>query len=128
MCADGLHYGHINIIKIAGELGELTVGLMTNKSIVNYKRIPMFNYEQRKKVIENIKGVKNVVPQETLDYVPKLKKLKPDYVVHGDDWKTGVQKGTRAKVIEVLKEWGGKLVEPKYTEGISSTIIINALR
>ena len=67
------------------------------------------------------------MPQETLDYVPNLKKLKPDFVVHGDDWKKGVQKETRKRVIHVLKEWGGKLVEPKYTEGISSTQLIKAI-
>ncbi|HSW60705.1 MAG TPA: phosphoenolpyruvate mutase, partial [bacterium] len=76
---------------------------------------------QRKKVIENIKGVAEVVPQETLDYVPNLEKYKPDFVVHGDDWKTGVQKEVRQKVINALAKWGGELIEPTYTPGVSST-------
>jgi len=125
MCADLIHHGHINIINEARKLGEVTVGLLTDKAIAGYKRVPLLSYEQRKKIVENIVGVKEVIPQETLDYVPNLKKLKPDYVVHGTDWKHGVQKQTRAKVIEVLKEWGGKLVEPEYTSGISSTDMIN---
>jgi phosphoenolpyruvate phosphomutase len=121
MSADLIHPGHLNIINTARELGEVTVGLLTDQAIASYKRLPFLSYEQRKTVVENIKGVTRVVPQETLDYVPNLRQLRPDYVVHGDDWRTGVQKETRARVVEVLGEWGGRLVEPSYTPGISST-------
>lgn len=127
MGTDVLHHGHINIIEVARNLGEVTVGLLTDKAIASYKRVPLLSYKQRKKIIENIKGVKNVIPQETLDYTSNLKKLKPDYVVHGTDWKMGVQKQIRARVIETLKEWGGKLVEPEYTKGISSTQLISEM-
>ncbi len=92
----------------------------------SYKRLPFLDYEQRKIVIENTKGVTAVVAQETHDYVPDLEKLRPDYVVHGDDWRTGVQKPTRDRVIAALAEWGGELVEPTYTEGVSSTQPIHA--
>lgn len=95
MSADLTHPGHLNIINEAKKLGEVTIGLLTDKAIAGYKRLPFLTYEQRKPIIENIKGVHNVIPQETLDYVPNLKLTKPDYVVHGDDWKTGVQKQTR---------------------------------
>lgn len=128
MSADIIHPGHLNIIKIARELGEVTVGLLTDEAITSYKRLPFMNYEQRKSVVENIRGVEHVVPQTTLDYVPNLKKLKPDFVVHGDDWKTGIQKEVRNRVIEALKEWGGQLMEPAYTEGISSTELNSAAR
>ena len=125
MSTDVIHHGHIKIIEKARQLGEVTVGLLTDKAIASFKRLPLLSYEQRKKIIENIKGVKNVVPQETLDYIPNMKKLKPDYVVHGTDWREGIQKKTRERVIEALKGWNGKLVEPEYTKGISSTQIIN---
>src|SRR3989344_4700682 len=92
MCADAIHHGHVNIIEQARKLGEVTVGLMTDRAIVSYKRVPLFTYEQRKKIVENIIGVKNVIPQHSLDFSVNLKKIKPDYVVHGSDWKTGVQK------------------------------------
>lgn len=128
MSADLIHPGHLNIIKVARELGEVTVGLLTDEAIAGYKRLPFMNYEQRKVVVENIVGVAHVEPQTTLDYVPNLRKLKPDYVVHGDDWKAGIQRETRERVIEALREWGGELVEPPYTEGISSTKLNNALR
>ena len=128
MSADLIHPGHLNIINVAKGLGEVTVGLLTDKAIASYKRLPFLTYEQRKIIVENIKGVDKVFPQETLDYVPNLKKLKPDFVVHGDDWKTGVQKHTREKVIETLKEWGGELVEVEYTKGISSTQLNKSLK
>jgi phosphoenolpyruvate phosphomutase len=128
MSADLIHPGHLNIIENARQLGDVTVGVLTDEAIASYKRLPYMSYEQRKIIVENIKGVSRVVAQTTLDYVPNLRALKPDYVVHGDDWKTGVQQEVRARVIETLKEWGGELIEPAYTAGISSTKLINAAR
>ena len=127
MSADLFHFGHLNIINEAKELGYLIVGVLTDEAIASYKRLPHVPYKQRKVIVENIRNVDEVVPQETLDYVPNLRKIKPDYVVHGDDWKTGVQKETRQRVIDTLNEWGGKLVEPTYTDGISSTQLIKAV-
>jgi phosphoenolpyruvate phosphomutase / 2-hydroxyethylphosphonate cytidylyltransferase len=127
MSADMIHHGHLNILNKASELGEVTVGLLTDKAIASYKRLPLLTYEQRKIVMENIKGVAKVIPQDTLDYTSNLQKLKPDYVVHGDDWKTGVQSETRKKVIKTIKTWGGKLVEVPYTKGMSSTILNNEI-
>ena len=128
MSADLIHKGHINIINTASELGQVTVGLLTDEAIASYKRLPLIAYEERKMIVENLKGVEKVIPQKTLDYSENLKKVKPDYVVHGDDWKEGVQKKIRAKVLDVLSLWGGKLVEPEYTEGISSTDLISAVK
>ena len=121
MSADLVHPGHINILEHAAQLGEVTVGLLTDAAIAGYKRLPHMTFEQRKSVVENLKQVSRVVPQETLDYVPNLRELRPDYVVHGDDWRTGVQRETRQRVIEALREWDGELVEIPYTQGISST-------
>jgi phosphoenolpyruvate phosphomutase len=123
LSADILHEGHINILKIAHKLGEVTVGLLTDQAIASYKKIPHLNFKQREIVLQNMKFVRRVIPQNTLDYRPNLKLLKPDYVVHGDDWKIGIQKKIRLQVINTLKSWGGKLVEPKYTKNISSTLI-----
>lgn len=128
MSADLLHPGHMNILKVASQYGEVTVGLLTDKAIASYKRLPYMTYSQRKAVIENIKGVKEVIPQETLDYRPNLELLKPDFVVHGDDWKEGVQAKTRQQVIDTLALWGGELIEPSYTDGISSTALNKSLK
>tara|TARA_B100001559_G_C16463792_1_gene605487 strand:- start:37 stop:1338 length:1302 start_codon:yes stop_codon:yes gene_type:complete len=123
LSADILHKGHINILKTASLYGDVYVGLLTDKAIASYKNIPYLNFEKRKVVVENIKFVKKVIPQNTLDYVENLNLIKPNYVVHGDDWKKGVQKKTRERVIKALKKWSGKLIEPKYTKNISSTLI-----
>ena len=117
---DILHEGHINILKSAAKYGEVIVGLLTDSAIASYKRLPHYAYKRRKFILENVKYVSKVVPQETLDYEKNLKKYKPDYVIHGDDWKTGVQKKIRERVIKILKGWDGKLIEVKYTKNISS--------
>ena len=127
LAVDIIHEGHINILKTASKYGEVIVGLLTDEAISSYKNIPHLNFERRKIVVQNIKYVKKVIPQSTLSYVPNLKKLKPDYVVHGDDWKKGVQKQTRKDVIKTLKKWSGRLIEPKYTKNISSTLIKNKI-
>ena len=128
LSADLIHPGHLNIVNEAKKLGRVIIGLLTDRAIASYKRLPFMSYEQRKIVVENIKGVEEIVPQETLDYVPNLRKLRPDFVIHGDDWKTGIQKQTRQKVIDALKEWGGQLVEVTYTKGISSTKLNQTIR
>lgn len=128
MSADLIHPGHLNILKKAAELGDVTIGLLTDAAIAGYKRVPYMTFEQRREVLECLKGVSCVVPQETLDYVPNLKALRPDYVVHGDDWREGVQRETRQRVIDALAEWGGQLVEVPYTVGISSTALQKTLK
>ena len=128
MSADLIHPGHINLIKEAAKLGEVTVGLLTDSAIVSYKRLPYMTYEQRKAVIENLKGVSKVIPQTSLSYTTNIRNLQPDYVVHGDDWREGIQKETRQTVINVLKEIGGELVEVSYTPGISSSVLHEAIK
>jgi len=128
LSADLIHQGHLNIIAEGRKLGKVTVGLLTDEAIASYKRLPLIAFNERKLIVGNLKGVDKVIPQTTLDYVPNLKQVKPDFVVHGDDWKTGVQKKVRQHVIEPLAEWGGQVVEPKYTEGISSTDLISAVK
>ena len=117
MCfsADVLHSGHIAIIKKAKELGDLTVGVLSDEAIAGYKRFPMIPFAERVALFENIVGVDKVVEQKELSYVETLEKLKPDYVVHGDDWKEGFQKPIREEVIETLKKWSGELVEFPYS-------------
>ena len=123
MSADIIHPGHLNIIKKGSELGKITVGVLTDEAIASYKRLPYLNYEQRKLIIESIKNVHKVIPQKTLDYSSNLLSEKPDFVVHGDDWKEGVQKKTRDNVVKVISEWGGEVIDVPYTEGVSSTLL-----
>lgn len=128
MSADLIHPGHLNILRKASELGEVVVGLLTDEAITSYKRLPYMTFEQRREVVESLKYVSSVLPQKTLDYASNLKELRPHYVVHGDDWREGVQHETRRRVIEVLAEWGGELIEIPYTDGISSTVLQKTLK
>lgn len=128
MSADIIHPGHLNIIQEASKLGRVTVGVLTDAAIASYKRLPYLNYEQRSLVVKSLKGVYEVIPQTTLDYVPNLELIKPDFVVHGDDWKEGIQKETRQKVINTISQWGGKVIDIPYTQGISSTLLNSRLK
>jgi phosphoenolpyruvate phosphomutase len=119
MSADIIHQGHLNVLNEARKFGDIIVGLHTDDVIRGYWRNPIMKYEERKEVVSNIKGVVSVVPQDSLDQVENLIQLKPDYVLHGDDWKEGSQKELREKVIEAVKEWGGQLIEVPYTQGVS---------
>ena len=116
---DILHEGHYNILKKASSLGKVTVGLLTDKAIATYRTLPYNDYKQRELAIKNIRYVDRVLMQDTLDYSKNLRLIRPDFVVHGDNWKKGIQKKIRSKVIKVLKLWGGKLIEFPYTKKIS---------
>lgn len=118
MCfsTDMIHSGHIAIIRKAEQLGKLIIGVLSDEAVMSYKRFPLLPFEERKAMFENIKGVYKVVEQKTLSYKENLEKLKPDYVVHGDDWVTGFQKSIRDEVCSVLVTYGGKLVEYPYSK------------
>ena len=123
MSVDIIQPGHINIIQKASNLGELTVAVLTDGAIASYKRLPSMSFEQRKLIIENIKGVSHVIAQETTSYSSNIRKLKPNYVVHGDNWREGALKKTRDELISILEEIGGQLVEYSYTQDISSSML-----
>ena len=110
-----IHSGHVEIIKKARRLGRLIIGILSDEAVSSYKRYPLIPFEERKALFENIAGVERVVTQNTLSYAENLRELKPDFVVHGNDWVEGFQKPIRQEVIDVLKENGGKLVEYPYS-------------
>lgn len=118
MCfsTDMIHSGHIDIIKKAQKLGDLTIGVLSDEAIASFKRYPLMPFEERKILFENISGVKNVVEQKELSYKRILSLLKPDIVVHGDDWKEGFQKPIRDEVVKILNSYGGELVEFPYNK------------
>lgn len=121
MIGDIMHPGLINIIEQGAKYGELIIGLFTDKAIATNKRLPYLTYEQRKRVVENIRGVSRIVPQDEWSYVPNLLKYKPNYIIHGDDWKEGSEARLRSEVIETMKHIGGELIEIPYTQGINSS-------
>jgi len=125
---DIIHPGIINILTEATKYGEVVIGLLTDSAIAAHKRLPYLTYEQRKQVVENLKGVARVVPQEDWSYIPNLKKLKPDYIIHGDDWKTGSLSKIRDEVYALMKAQGGEVIEVPYTRGINSTSLSETMK
>ena len=115
MSTDVIHGGHINMINKAASLGELTVGVLSDETVASYKRYPLLSCEERMKIASAIQGVAHVVKQEGLSYRGIIAELHPDVIVHGDDWRTGVQQPIREETIKLLKEFGGELVEFPYT-------------
>jgi phosphoenolpyruvate phosphomutase len=121
MSLDIIHHGHINIIKKAAGYGDVVVGLLTDQAIADHKRLPILGYEQRKIIVENIVGVTQVYPQDDWDYSHNIRKIKPDYMVHGDDWLEGPLAPIRENVLEALNSYGGRLIEIPYTKDVSSS-------
>ena len=123
LSADTLHHGHMKLFEEGRKHGKIIIGLLTDKAIVGFKNLPYLKYDQRKKVLSNIRGVEKIVPQHEYDESINIKKYKPNFVLHGDDWKFGYDKIVRKKVLKVLSSYGGKLIEMPYTKDISSTIL-----
>ena len=127
MIGDIMHPGLINIINEATKYGDVMIGLYTDKAIATHKRLPYLTYEQRKQVIESIKGVSTIVPQDDWSYVPNLEKYKPDYIIHGDDWQYGPDKYIRDEVFKTMEKIGGEVIEIPYTKGISASSLKEAI-
>ena len=128
MIADIMHPGLTRIISEGARHGELIVGLFTDRAVASHKRLPFLNYDQRREVVENIKGVSKVVPQDDWSYIPNLRRLRPDFIIHGDDWKSGPEAELRRQVFETMEEIGGKVIEVPYTHGINSSGLFNEVK
>tara|TARA_B100001142_G_C14340271_1_gene657593 strand:- start:2027 stop:3325 length:1299 start_codon:yes stop_codon:yes gene_type:complete len=127
LIADLLHAGHISILREASKHGEVIVGLLTSTAISELEDTAYLKYQQRLNVLEDLKMVSNVIPQDTASYRKNLLELQPDFVVHGDDWIKGPQSQYREEVINLLEKWGGKLIEIEYSAEISDQNIKNQL-
>lgn len=128
MVADIMHPGLINIINEGAKYGDVIIGLYTDKAVAERKRLPFLTYEQRKTVIENLKNVSEIVPQDEWSYIPNLKKLKPDYIIHGDDWQNGIDMEVREEVFRLMEEQGGQVIEIPYTKGINSSALFDEVK
>lgn len=127
LIADLLHAGHINILNEASKYGNVIVGLLTSNAINELNDTAYLKYQQRLDVIKSLSMVTNIIPQEDASYRLNLINLKPDYVVHGDDWKGGKQSKYRQEVLELLSQWGGELIEVEYSSEISDKNLKNQL-
>ncbi len=114
-CTDVIHEGHLNILKEASRLGEVYVGVLSDGAMVGFNRFPTISLEQRMEIVRATGLVHQVLVQDEITYDQVLEKLKPDYVIHGDNWKEGPESFIRKNVLENLKRLGGELVEIPYT-------------
>ena len=114
-CTDVIHEGHLNIVNQARKYGELIIGVLSDKAMIRYNRFPTISFEERLQLVRGIEGVSEVVIQDEVMYETILKKFKPDYVIHGDNWKKGPESAIRENVIQTLSQWGGELIEVPYT-------------
>ena len=128
LTADILHHGHMNILEEARKYGDIIIGLTTDAAVAEHKRLPYLNYKQREKILKNFQGVTKIVPQKEWDDSYNVRKIRPDFVVHGDDWKMGPDRALRKNIIKALNEYGGKLIEVPYTKGVSSRAFVDSQR
>lgn len=128
MSSDVIHDGHVNIIQYGASLGKLTVGIMSDKAIATYKHYPILPFEKKKRIVSKIVGVSRIVKQDKLSYSEIVSKLKPDVIVHGDDWRHGIQSPIRLEVIELLEGYGGFLIEPPYSRSEEHEMLENKVR
>lgn len=114
-CTDTIHAGHINIINEAKKYGEVVVGVLTDEAMVRYNQFPIKTFEERKKMVEELPGVSRVIVQETVLYDAVIQKEKPDYVIHGDNWKSEPLLAIRNNVESLLACYGGEIIDVPYT-------------
>lgn len=114
-CTDIIHEGHLNIIDQAHKYGKVVVGALSDAALIRYNKFPTVSLKDRVKLYESLDGVDEVVVQDSVMYDDIINELHPDYVVHGDNWKEGPEATIRENVIELLKKYGGELIEVSYT-------------
>ena len=122
-CTDIIHEGHLNIINEAKKLGEVTVGVLSDAASIRYNRFPTLNLEERIELVKGIPGIYDVVIQDEIMYDKIFETLRPDYVVHGDNWSEPSMQAIRANIVHLTEKYGGELVEIPYTynEGVQQT-------
>ena len=114
-CTDVIHDGHLNIINEAKKYGSVVIGALSDKALIRYNKFPTISLEERIALYESLDSVDKVVVQNSMMYDDVIPELKPDYVVHGDNWTSGPESAIRANVVKLLNENGGELVEVPYT-------------
>ncbi len=114
-CTDVIHEGHLNIIREAEKYGEVIVGVLSDEAMIRFNRFPTVGFEERLDLVRNLNGVKRVVIQEDIMYDRMVNELRPDYVIHGDNWSDGPMKAIRDNVEMLLSQYGGQIIDVPYT-------------
>ncbi len=114
-CTDVIHEGHLNILREANKYGEVTVGILSDAAMIKFNRFPTIPLEERRKIVQDTGMVESVIIQNEIMYDKTIAEIKPDYVIHGDNWCEGPERAIRQNVIDNLKKYGGELIEIGYT-------------
>ncbi|MFG6355511.1 MAG: phosphoenolpyruvate mutase [Acetatifactor sp.] len=114
-CTDVIHEGHLNIISRAREYGEVIVGVLDDRAMIRFNRFPTVSFEERVRIVSEIEGVSRVVVQDQIAYDQVIREIRPDYVIHGDNWVNGPMKAVRDRVESALGEYGGEIIDVPYT-------------
>ena len=114
-CTDVIHMGHENIIKEAQKYGEVTIGVLSDEAMIRFNRFPIISFKERMENVRKIEGVSFVVEQKEVLYENNIRKIKPDFVIHGDNWVNGPETVLRKNVLQTLEDIGGELIEVPYT-------------
>lgn len=114
-CTDVIHEGHINILNQARQYGEVIVGVLSDEAMIRYNRFPTISFQERLKMVEELSQVSKVIVQEDIMYDEVVRTLRPDYIIHGDNWKQGPERAIRDNVEKLLKQYGGTLIDVPYT-------------
>ena len=125
---DVIHEGHLNILKYAQEYGTVVVGALSDKALIRYSRFPTVSQEERVKLYESLEGVSRVIIQDDYLYDDVIATLKPDYVVHGDNWQNGPERAIRNNIEGLLATYGGTLIEVPYTRSEQARKVDQQLR
>ena len=125
---DVIHEGHLNILKHAQKYGTVIVGALSDKALIRYSRFPTVPQEERVKLYESLEGVSRVVIQDDYLYDDVIATLKPDYVVHGDNWQNGPERAIRNNIEGLLATYGGTLIEVPYTRSEQARKVDQQLR
>ena len=127
-CTDILHDGHMNILKAARQYGAVTIGALSDRALIRYNKFPTISEEERIRLYTSLEGVDKVIVQDSIMYDDVISRLKPDYVIHGDNWKNGPESAIRRNVVSLLEKYGGELIEIPYTYNESVKKIDSQLR
>lgn len=127
-CTDVIHEGHLNILREAKKHGRVVVGALSDEALIRYNHFPTISLSERVKLYASLDGVDEVVVQDDMLYDGVIERLRPDYVIHGDNWREGVESALRDNVLAALKKFGGELLEVSYTRSEETRKIDRSLK
>lgn len=85
-CTDIIHEGHLNLIKEAKKYGDVVVGVLCDSEMVKYNRFPLKSTFERVEMVKKLHNVSDVVVQNSIMYDDIVNEIRPDYIIHGDNW------------------------------------------